>query len=196
MYPIKRGRPSVHRPPRNRHPTSIAQFHWQGGLLPEDALMTAAASKYKGGIPLAMRNDAGSAFGNSIASTLNEKAAPTPSEISENILRLRLANDCNPRTKNGRPAHRMTGVASANCTQPDIVCPSHCAGLSTGTISPIASTSTGRLSTRANQKRRVISFSSVLSPSSSVGDSGSSAIPHLGQDPGSSCLISGSIGQV
>jgi hypothetical protein len=29
---------SVHRPPRSRHPTSIAQFHWQGGLLPEDAL--------------------------------------------------------------------------------------------------------------------------------------------------------------
>jgi len=38
VYPIKRGRPSVHRPPRSRHPTSIAQFHWQGGLLPEDAL--------------------------------------------------------------------------------------------------------------------------------------------------------------
>lgn len=29
---------SVHRPPRSRHPTPIAQFHWQGGLLPEDAL--------------------------------------------------------------------------------------------------------------------------------------------------------------
>jgi len=27
-----------HRPPHSRHPTSIAQFHWQGGLLPEDAL--------------------------------------------------------------------------------------------------------------------------------------------------------------
>jgi hypothetical protein len=29
---------SVHRPPRSRHPTSIAQFHWQGGLLPEDTV--------------------------------------------------------------------------------------------------------------------------------------------------------------
>jgi hypothetical protein len=31
--------------------------------------------------------------------------------MSVNIFRLRVSNDCQPRTKNGQPAHSTTGVA-------------------------------------------------------------------------------------
>ena len=46
------------------------------------------------------------------------------------------------------------------------------------------------------QKRRVMSINSGLGPSSSVGSSGSSAIPQIGQLPDTVCLIWGCIGQV
>src|SRR5665213_1081739 len=42
---------------------------------------------------------------------------PVPSAISVNMLRLRFTTDCQPRTKNGAPAHSTTGLASANCSQ-------------------------------------------------------------------------------
>ena len=44
-----------------------------------------------------------------------------PSAISVNMLRLRVSSDCQPRTKNGQPAHSTTGVAKANWIQLDSV---------------------------------------------------------------------------
>ena len=44
-----------------------------------------------------------------------------PSAISVNMLRLRVTSDCQPRSKNGQPAHSTTGVAKANCSQFDSV---------------------------------------------------------------------------
>ena len=35
-----------------------------------------------------------------------------PIAIRVNMLRLRVTSDCQPRTKNGQPAHSTTGVAS------------------------------------------------------------------------------------
>jgi hypothetical protein len=52
------------------------------------------------------------------------------------------------------------------------------------------------LSGRLHQKRRRKSVSSGFSPSSRLGIIGSSAMPQIGQVPGPSCTISGSIGQV
>ena len=46
------------------------------------------------------------------------------------------------------------------------------------------------------QKRRVMSTSSGLGPSSAVATIGSSAMPQIGQVPGASRTISGCIGQV
>ena len=40
--------------------------------------------------------------------------------ISVNILRLRVTNERQPRTKNGQPAQRTTGVANANWMRFDI----------------------------------------------------------------------------
>ena len=37
--------------------------------------------------------------------------------ISVNMLRLRVTSDCQPRWKNGQPAHTTTGVARASCSQ-------------------------------------------------------------------------------
>jgi hypothetical protein len=49
---------------------------------------------------------------------------------------------------------------------------------------------------RLHQKRRRKSTSSGLSPSSRLGSSGSSAMPHFGQAPGRFYRTSGCIGQV
>ena len=44
-----------------------------------------------------------------------------PIAISVNMLRLRVTTDCQPRTKNGQPAHSTTGVANASWIQLDSV---------------------------------------------------------------------------
>ena len=49
---------------------------------------------------------------------------------------------------------------------------------------------------KVHQKRRRKSISSGFSPSSRLGISGSSAMPHFGQAPGWSWRTSGCIGQV
>ena len=53
----------------------------------------------------------------------------------------------------------------------------------------------GRLNMTPTQKRRVISTSSGLASSSKVAVRGSSAMPQMGQAPGSARTISGCIGQ-
>ena len=52
------------------------------------------------------------------------------------------------------------------------------------------------LNTAAIQKRRVMSVSSGFGPSSCVTVSGSSAMPHFGQEPGPFWRTSGCMGQV
>ena len=147
-------------------------------------MITAAASKYTGTVPIMLRIAGGNIPGSSMATTLYVQATPTPSAIKVNMLRLRLTNEAQPRWKIGQPAHSTTGVASANS--------SHCSaviemdlGMSCGSRSvTIAMTNTGKASAVLTQKRRVISRSSALS---SVGGAlrGSSDIPQIGQLPGS-----------
>ena len=118
----------------------------------------------------------------------------TSGAIKENMLRLRFCTDCQPRTKNGQPAHSTTGDASTNWIQfdsigstkpwPPTMCP------------PISSTTTGAASRAPIQNRRVMSASSGLGASSRLMTSGSSAMPQIGQVPGPSCRTSGCIGQV
>jgi hypothetical protein len=55
---------------------------------------------------------------------------------------------------------------------------------------------TGAVSARLTQKRRVMSTSSGLGPSSSTTVVGSRAMPQIGQSPGASRTISGCMGQV
>ena len=62
--------------------------------------------------------------------------------------------------------------------------------------SPMCSTSSGTVRTRPIQKRRLMSISSGFGPSSALATRGSRAMPHLGQLPGRSRTISGSIGQM
>ena len=62
--------------------------------------------------------------------------------------------------------------------------------------SPIARTTTGSVSARLAQNRRVMSTSSGLASSSTVTVTGSSAMPQMGQSPGPSSTISGCMGQV
>ena len=70
------------------------------------------------------RKESGKNCGKSVATTLNEYAAPVPMPINVNMLRLRFTNDAHIRSKKGAPAQSTTGVASAisshPCTSGDI----------------------------------------------------------------------------
>jgi hypothetical protein len=114
-------------------------------------------------------NDAGRTSGATVATIENSQAAPVPSAISVNMFRLRLTTDCQPRTKNGQPAQSTTGVASASWPQATAACGNNRIGSIAGTSSPSIAQSSGIVSTRPNQNRRVMSFSSWFSPSSAVG---------------------------
>ena len=116
--------------------------------------------------------------------------------ISVNILRLRLTTDLTPRTKNGQPDHRTTGVASTSSAQAAIPPPIQ---LRKGrpTMGPIVSSRTGIVRAAPIRKRRVKSTSSGLGPVSPTGTPfGSSAMPQLGQSEGPSDSISGHMGQM
>src|SRR6186997_3165503 len=107
------------------------------------------------------RKDCGKRCGATVATILYSQAAPVPMAIRVNMLRLRDATDCAPRTKNGQPAHSTTGVANTSCTQFD------CDGLSgcqSNTCPPISSATTGNVSNSPIQNCRVISMSSGLAP--------------------------------
>jgi hypothetical protein len=99
--------------------------------------------------------------------------------------------DCAPRTKNGQPDHSTIGVARANSTQVWVA-----TGISPRRCPTIAKVVTIPVNGSVHQKRLVKSFSSGFSSSPSSGSTGSSVIPHFGQLPGWSSLISGCIGQV
>ena len=114
--------------------------------------------------------------------------------IRVNMLRLRVLSDCQPRTKKGQPPHSTTGVASTNCSQFDISCPSSMCRLVRWP--PISSAITGTASTSPIQNRRVMSTSSGFGPLSAETVSGSSAMPQIGQLPGPTWRICGCMGQV
>src|SRR5208282_6173489 len=118
--------------------------------------------------------------------------------IRVNMLVLRLTTDAHPRWKNGQPHHRATGVESANSTQghapPDKVGRVPKPDDLTA-IASMAMTKSGTVSAKLIQNRRVMSSSSGLS-SSAVTVRGSSAMPQIGQCPGSARTTSGCIGQV
>jgi hypothetical protein len=107
------------------------------------------------------------------------------------MLGLRWRIESTQRMKNGQPAHSTTGVAMASSSH-DIV-----AGASgMKRCPPIAMTTPTALSGSVDQNRRVKFSSSGFLSSSSVGISGSSAIPQIGQFPGAGRRICGCIGHV
>ena len=111
------------------------------------------------------------------------------------MLGLRFTTEAQPRLKNGSATHTTTGVASRNCSQTCRSGPSHSA---TGSprCPPISSTRVAKPSGAPTHKRRRKSTSSGLGPASAVGIMGSRAMPQIGQSPGASRTISGSIGHV
>src|SRR5271169_1146262 len=110
------------------------------------------------------------------------------------MLRLRPTTDRAARTKNGQPAHKTTGVASANWIQIDVrVLRTSC---KFRTWPAISRPKTGSASAKPIQNRRVMSRSSSFGAASAVGCSGSSAMPQIGHEPGPGWRISGCIGQV
>jgi len=114
--------------------------------------------------------------------------------IKVNMFSRSETSEAQPRSKKGHPAHSTTGVASTNWTQLD-------ARWSSSAIRPamwpaISSTKTGAASASPIQNRRVMSISSGLGPVCALGDTGSSAMPQMGQPPGPTCRTWGCIGQV
>ena len=133
--------------------------------------------------------------GNASASVLASQAAPVPTATSVNMLSLRVTSEVQARTKKGQPHHSTTGVASAACDHPYHVGPSQSRASSPGTISLIAITSTGRDRTQATARRRRMSASSGLGPSSGSAARGSRSMPHSGQLPGVLRTTVGCMGQ-
>ncbi len=152
----------------------------------------AADSKYSVACP-PLRNACGTKSGARIATTLNPYATATPSPISVNMFRLRLAIERQPRTSSGQPHQSTTGVASANCTQA-APCPARPPG-DRPAIPAISKTTSGRVSASAIQKRRRMSTSSGSGPSDATGIAASSAMPHFGQLAGTGLSTPGHIGQ-
>src|ERR1022692_1173021 len=128
--------------------------------------------------------------------------------ISVNMLGLRLASEVQKRWKKGQPPQSTTGVASANSSQGRIELqglnkyrsplwmsspPINKSGQNMLTI---AITSSGAVSARLIQKRRVMSRSSGFSSVAAVTVRGSSAMPQIGHEPGPGRTISGCMGQV
>ena len=110
-----------------------------------------------------------------------------------NMLRLRFFNEAHPRRKNGAAPHSTTTLASVSCSHVEARIGS---GSHPVSSTPIVSASSGADSAAQIHIRWLMSASSGLGPSSSVGASGSSAIPQIGQSPGPSRRISGCIGHV
>ena len=118
-----------------------------------------------------------------------------PIAIKVNMFVERLTIDIHPRWKNGHPPHSTTGVLSNNSiqgSQPGKAC---CTGMP-GNISAIAIPSSGTVSARLIQNRRVMSRSSGFSCSTALTVRGSSAMPQIGHVPGPGRTICGCIGQV
>src|SRR5712692_4364044 len=114
--------------------------------------------------------------------------------ISVNMLSRRVLSEIHPRWKSGRPAQTTTGVASANSIHASQLPKACCTGMP-GIRSLMARRKTGTLKTRLTRKRRVMSVSSGLL-SSALRETGSSAMPQIGQSPGVCDRTSGCMGHV
>src|SRR5439155_1662748 len=115
-------------------------------------------------------------------------------EISVNMFGLRLTIDAHPRSKKGHPPQTTTGVDKTSSIQVAARLESRCA--SGGAMPDMPRRRTGAVRTRLTQNRRLMAVSSGFGSSSAVTVRGSSAMPQIGQEPGSSLTISGCIGQV
>src|SRR6266566_5096386 len=115
--------------------------------------------------------------------------------MSVNMFGLRLTIEIQPRSKNGQPAQNTTGVANTNPIQFSNA-PCDIDRAPPRAMSIIVSANTGTVRSVDSQNRRVIDTSSGFGRSSSVMTRGSSAIPQIGQAPGASRTICGSIGHV
>src|SRR4029453_10205371 len=113
--------------------------------------------------------------------------------MSVNMFRWRFTIDCQPRTKNGQPPQRTTGVARRSSSQPIVMGSTR---INAANDSDIASTNSGTVSTALTQNRRVMSISSWSGSSSAAGVIRSSAMPQIGQLPGWSRTTSGCMGHV
>src|ERR1019366_103434 len=142
-----------------------------------------------------LRNDAGKICGNKVATTLKRYATPVPMAISVNMLVLRFTTDAHPRWKNGQPHQSTAGVARISSSHDKPQFHGNAMNTCGHNMLPIAIASRGAVSARLIQNRRVMSRSSGLS-SATVTVRGSSAMPQIGQLPGSARTISGCIGQV
>ncbi|QDV85779.1 hypothetical protein TBK1r_47950 [Stieleria magnilauensis] len=158
-------------------------------------MITAAASKYSGGTPFS-KKASGITPGSRTPTKLNKYAARVPTAISENMFKFIVRNDLAPRTNNGHPHQKTTGVARASCNQPNIAWLIQSA-IRKPTIGPIAIRSSSTDSATPTQKRRFMSAYCLSSPSSAIETTlGSKSIPQIGQSPGPTCSISGCMGQV
>ncbi len=123
------------------------------------------------------------------------QATPVPSAIRVNMLRWPVRTDCQPRTKNGQPAHSTTGVASAISSQFGMM-PCGSSQCRSKRCPPMSS-ATSRHGERAadpQAARHVDQF--LVGPVVEQISAGSSAMPQIGQLPGPTWRISGCIGQV
>ena len=118
-----------------------------------------------------------------------------PSAISVNMFRLRFTTDAQPLWKNGQPPQSTTGVASPNESQSNVRVPSRCFSGSAGSREETMINRVGKVNDRLIQNRRVMFANSGL-VSSAVTSRGSSAMPQIGQDPGSERTICGCMGHV
>src|SRR5208282_403050 len=115
--------------------------------------------------------------------------------ISVNMLVLRFTSDAQPRWKNGQPHQSTTGVASRSSSHGNPQFLRDAMNICGESMLPMAITSSGAVNARLIQKRRVMSLSSGFA-SLTVTVRGSSAMPQMGQLPGSARTTSGCIGQV
>src|SRR6516164_4062348 len=115
------------------------------------------------------------------------------------MLRRKVRNDLQPRSRSGHPHQRIAGVARAICTQFQYgAMAENQAASGPVNISTIETATNGNARTTLTQKRRLIIRSSAFSsgPGSDVNIRGSRAIPQIGHAPGLSLTTSGSIGQM
>src|SRR5579862_5513094 len=115
--------------------------------------------------------------------------------MSVNMFGLRLTTDFHPRTKNGDPPQSTTGVARIISSHVHVGAEATWASGLPGRKSAIAARKTGRARAALIQNLRRMSRSSGFWISVAETVRGSSAMPQMGQEPGSGRTICGCIGQ-
>ena len=157
------------------------------------AIIIAADSKYAPTSPSTPRKADGKIPGATTAAALKIHAAATPSPIKLNIFKLPVAKDLAPRSKNGQPHQKTTGVASANSIHKAARAPidSRNGGAKCKIIS-------GADNAQATSKRRRKSIASGFGASVAGGGRLSARAPSRKADnrPKTACSTCGCIGQV